>query len=156
MNLHKLMGFWFVIACAIPISVWADEHGQGEALQHEHHLAIFLGNTHEHGRDEFTVGADYERRLTNSWGIGGLVDYAGGEFDTLVIGLPVFFHPQERWRFLIAPGVERHSGESEFLVRVGASFEFEVNRWSVSPTLSIDTIDGEFVQVFGFSIGRGF
>jgi hypothetical protein len=32
-----------------------------ETLEHRHHIAVFLGNTHtEHDEDAFTIGLDYE------------------------------------------------------------------------------------------------
>lgn len=124
--------------------------------EHKHRLSVFLGNTHEEGEDEFTIGIDYERRLNASWGIGGLIDHAGGKFDTTVLAVPVFFHLDRHWRLLVAPGVEIHSGDSEFLVRAGIGYEFEVYEWTVSPEFSVDRVDGEYIQVFGLSVGRGF
>ncbi len=138
------------------VSAQAEEQSHEGTGEHRHHVAVFLGNTHESGEDEFTVGVDYEYRLDALWGIGGLIDYAGGHFDTTVLAVPLFFHPDHQWRFLLAPGVEIHRGGSEFLVRAGVGYEFEVNEWTVSPEFSVDLVNSEYIQVFGISIGRGF
>ena len=143
------------LASTLSTLAHAEEHHASEG-EHKNHLSLFLGNTHEEGEDEFTIGLDYERRLDEFWGIGGLVDHAGGEFDTTVLAVPLFFHPHKRWRLLLAPGVEIHNGDSEFLIRAGVGYEFEVNEWTVSPEFSVDRVDNEYIQVFGLSIGRGF
>ena len=57
---------------------------------------------------------------------------------------------------MLAPGVELHSGDSEFLVRAGVGYEFEVNEWTVSPEFGVDRVNSEYINVFGISIGRGF
>ena len=44
----------------------ASEEGQ----EHRHHVAIFIGATHAEGKDEPTVGLDYECRLTPKIGVG--------------------------------------------------------------------------------------
>ncbi len=145
-----------VVFTALSTFARAEELHHEDESEHKHHLSIFLGNTHEKGEDEFTIGVDYERRLNALWGIGGLIDYAGGRFDTTVIAVPLFFHPDRHWRLLLAPGIELHGGDSEFLVRAGIGYEFEVNEWTLSPEFSVDRVDGEYVKVIGVSIGRGF
>lgn len=46
------------------------------------------------GMTGFTIGVDYERRLSRMWGIGVLADVAVGEIKReAVLGVPVFLHP---------------------------------------------------------------
>ena len=53
-------------------------------------LALFLGATtptESASETSFTIGADYERRLPGIWGVGGLVDFAIGDFKrTAIVG----------------------------------------------------------------------
>ena len=122
--------------------------GQHEAANHEaghqehkHHVAIFLGNTHDyHGEDAFTVGLDYEFRLHDLLGVGALIDHAAGDIESTVAGAGIFLHPWSSSRLLIAAANEHHHGEDEFVVRVGAMYDFHVAGWSISPTLNVDLL----------------
>ncbi len=126
------------------------EHG------HSHHVTLFLGNTRAHGEDGFTVGADYEYRLSRLAGIGAFVDRAEGHHDTTIVGPALFVHPYGHWRLLVAPAVENEGSENQFLLRAGLAYEFEVGEWTIAPTLNVDFVDGEESSVFGLSIGHGF
>ena len=125
MNTTRLTTVSLILFGALSTLANAEEiHG---ASEHQHSLSVFLGNTHENVDDEFTIGVGYERRLNEDWGMGGLIEYAGGKFDSTILGIPVFFYPDRHWRFWLAPGVEIHSGDSEFLVRAGVGYEIELN-----------------------------
>jgi len=102
------------------------------------------------------VGVDYEFRFHRFVGTGVLVDYAGGEAETTVAGVGVFFHPHRRFMFLLAPGLENNHGHDEFLVRVGAAYEFHLRGVSISPTVNVDFVDDDEILVYGFSLGYGF
>ena len=135
-------------------------HSAHRDTVHHHHnmLEIFLGNTNE-DRDEngFTVGLVYERRFSELLGIGGFYEYAAGDFDKWSIGIPLFIHPHEGWRFALAPGLEHRDGDDEFLFRTGVAYEFELSeRWVIIPELNIDFVDGEEALAFGVSFGFGF
>lgn len=126
----------------------AAEHEEHEL--HRHHFSVFLGVTdgevevEEHAEvgveseeetavveDEstFTLGLDYEYRLNRRWGIGALIDYAGGDFRSWVAGVPLFLHPGGGWKLLVAPGFEDKEDEDrEFLVRAGVLYDFEARR----------------------------
>ncbi len=127
-----------------------EEHG------HRHHVGLFLGNTHAGGEDKFTVGVDYEYRLTPIFGVGGLVDHASGDHDATIVGGALFVHPWGNSRVLLAPGIEHAHGHNEFLVRVGVSYDFHIGRLTVSPTLNVDFVDGEENTVYGLTFGYGF
>jgi len=145
--------------------LFAAEQTHATHQDSEHHhlniLEIFLGNTYEdaeHGdEDGFTVGLVYERRLSEFLGIGGFYEYAAGDFDKWSIGVPLFIHPHEGWRFVLAPGLEHRHGDDEFLFRIGAAYEFELSeRWVMIPELNVDFVDGEEAFAFGLSFGFGF
>lgn len=154
----------------------AAEHEEHEF--HRHHVSVSLGVTDgeveveghaEVGvesagetavvEDElaFTMGLDYEYRLSRRWGIGALIDYAGGDLRSWVAGVPLFLHPGGGWKLVVAPGYEDKEGEDrEFLVRVGAGYDFEVGGFSVLPSVQVDFVGDEETPVYGLNIGRGF
>ena len=69
----------------------------GAEHHHKNHIALFIGSTEgeaEEGEKEdrdFTLGVDYERRLTELIGIGGLYDWVAEGRREFLIGMPVFF-----------------------------------------------------------------
>ena len=136
-------------------AVAENEHGHHEAA-HSHRLELFLGNTHEDSEDGFSVGLAYEYRITEILGTGGLVEYAGGDLDKWLAGVPLFIHPHKGWRFVLAPGLEHKHSENEFLFRAGVAYEFEIGRWSITPEFNVDFVEGEEALVYGLSFGYGF
>lgn len=150
-----------VVLCISTISPLASEdaheaHAEQADHPHRHHVALFAGVTDDDGESEFTVGADYEFRFHRIVGAGALIDHAGGSADTTVVGAGIWVHPHGGFKFLLAPGLETHSGHTEFLVRVGAAYDFHVKSFSISPTINVDFVDGEEILVYGLSFGRGF
>ena len=58
------------LAAATAISAMASGDHPEAHHGHKHHVALFLGNTHDHhGDDAFTVGLDYEYRLHDLFGV---------------------------------------------------------------------------------------
>jgi hypothetical protein len=152
------------------------EHEAAEHTEHEfhrHHVSVFVGVTDgevesavvgaesEGGAVEdeqaFTLGLDYEYRLNRRWGVGALIDYAGKDFRSWVAGIPLVLHPRDGWKLLVAPGIEdRETEDSEFLVRAGVLYDFEVGRFTVTPALQVDFVDDDEILVYGVNLGRGF
>ena len=164
---------WLLASCLAllalaPATVDAQEaHGEGEhsaeagdhaSGYHGNHIAIFVGVTDEEAENAFSLGLDYERRLTRRFGIGVLTDYAFGEVRAFVIGVPIFFHATDRLKFLLAPGFEdADAHDRETLIRIGGEYSFEMTaRWSIAPTFNIDIVEDEEIFVFGVNFGRGF
>ena len=153
--MKKIMVVMVAVAACAAVPAFGqhkeDHHG------HKHHVAMFLGNTHNyHGEDAFTVGLDYEFRLHSLLGVGALIDHAAGDIDSTVAGVGIFGHPWRDLRLLVATANEHHHGEDEFVVRVGAMYDFPVMGWSISPTVDVDLLpDGEENWVYGFAVGRG-
>lgn len=148
-----------VFLVTIPLEIIASEKEHGgheESQHHRNRMELFLGNTHEHGEDGFTVGLSYGYLLQEFIGVGGLLEYAGGHFDKWIVALPVFIHPYGGWRFALGPGLEHKEGENEFLIRAGVAYEFEIGRWLISPEFNVDFVDGEKSYVYGLSFGWGF
>jgi len=120
-------------------------------------VALFLGNTHHGNENGFSVGMDYEHRLNTILGVGGLVEYSAGDFDSWVVAASLFIHPYKGFRLIIAPGLENKDSSSNFLFRTGVAYQFELgNNWSISPEYNLDFVHSETVQVYGLSFGFGF
>jgi hypothetical protein len=116
-----------------------------------------LGNTHtESGEDAATIWATYQRRLNSRIGVGVLGEYAFGDLDTWVVGVPLTYHAGEHWKLVLMPGVEIEDGDSETLLRIGAGYEFEMDRYTIKPEANADFVGGDVDYVFGVSIGFGF
>jgi len=148
-----------------PTRLLAAEPDQAAHPQAGHHhknvVEFFGGNTYEdahHGSENgFTVGFTYERRLSALWGVGGSYEYAAGDFDKWSIGVPLLVHPYKGWRFELAPGLEHKKSEDEFLLRIGAGYEFMLSdRWMLIPEIAVDFVDGEEAIVYGLAVGFGF
>ncbi|MCP5002792.1 MAG: hypothetical protein GY941_02405 [Planctomycetes bacterium] len=120
------------------------------------HIAFVFGVAHEERRENGgIVGIEYERRLSQSFGIGALAEHTFGDLDFWVYAIPFGYHI-DRWKVYVAPGIEDGHLGTEFMIRVGGEYAFEVGSWDISPTLDIDFVDGEQVLGVGVSIGLGF
>ena len=121
----------------------------------EQTLSLFAGVTDDRGDNVFSLGLDYEYKFSEVFGIGDLLDYAGGDVRTAVVGVPIFAHPIGGLVVLLAPGVEiQDDGDNEALVRLGAGWEFELGeRFVVAPVFNVDFVDGDKVYVYGVEFG---
>lgn len=151
----------------------AEHHGE-QAHQFKNAFALFLGATNEHGHGtEPTWGIEYARVLSPHWGVGGLIDYAGGQQRNTVIAPMVVWKPFAGVGFVLlaAPGVEYHNGrgagehhllkagatavdedETYFVLRLGTAYYFHVgSRFGIGPTVNLDLVDGHEVWVYGVS-----
>jgi hypothetical protein len=146
----------------LAISGWGGEHevedDAPEHNSHKHHVAVFLGNTHDHhGNNAFTVGVDYEYRLTDLFGTGGVIDHAGGDINATVIAGGLFTHPWKGLRLATLLGNEHQTGHNEFLVRLGMSYDFHIKKWILTPIIDVDLLEsGHQNWVYGIAVGRAF
>lgn len=130
-------------------------------ITHDYHknlVAGFIGYTGETRRENgSTVGIGYMRRVSKTFSVGALVERTAGDLDFWVYALPIAFHTGN-WNLFVAPGIEDsdHHG-SEFLVRVGAEYAFDIGgNWELAPQISVDFVNGEQLGVVGVVFGRGF
>jgi hypothetical protein len=153
------------LLCSVPLWVNASETGEhATAHETEHHagyhknvIGLFTGITHENrGSNEFAVGLEYERRFTEHFGIGAVVEYTGGDADTWVYALPFAWHI-DRWKFYVAPGIEDGHHGKEDLIRLGGEYAFHLSGgWEIAPQVNVDLVDGEDIWVFGAVFALGF
>jgi len=124
-----------------------------EADDFRNRFSLFGGMTQEGSDHGASVGLEYEYRLGSYLGVGGLAEYAGGDFDSWVLGVPFFIHIYAGWVVWLAPGVEIEDSETNFLFRAGMGYEFEIYpRWSLAPEVNFDFTDGDTKLVYGFTL----
>lgn len=130
----------------------------GASSAAEQSLSLFAGITDDRGDNVFSMGLDYEYHFSELIGVGALVDVAGGDVRSSVLGIPVFFHPVGGLFVLVAPGIEfQDDDDNEFLVRLGVGWEFELSeKWTLAPVFNIDFVDSEEVYVYGVELGYRF
>jgi hypothetical protein len=131
---------------------------ESKEANEENEVGLFLGGSHHNHENGFSIGLDYEHRISELFGVGGLVEYTTEDFDSWVVAAPVFIHPYMGLRLLAAPGFENRESENKFLVRTGIAYMIPVAKGvAITPEYNIDFItNGEKVQVYGVSVGIGF
>jgi hypothetical protein len=159
-------------------AVVPQEEAESERLNE---LALVIAGSSDLEEDEtfFTLGVEYERRITARVGIIAEVEYLF-DADRWIAAVPVVFRPARGVKLFAGPGFERaddDEGDEEvgeepidgraegsatsFLFRIGGGYTFELEgRYSISPTLSLDFVreEGTWARalVFGVSVGIGF
>jgi hypothetical protein len=144
----------------------SEGHGEehGEEHLHKHHVALFIGSTEaeehhgEKGDRDFTLGFDYERRLSKLWGFGGMIDWVAEGNREYLVGPIAFLHPYKGSKLYAAPCYQgvRESGDGNFVFRVGAAWDFDVGKnLSIGAHIIYDFAEGQDFFVFGVGIGRG-
>ena len=82
-----------------PVRAAGEETTQGEseewAEEGLNDLGLFLGVTHAYGESGFSVGLDYERRLSRRFGIGGVIEYTDNDFRDGIAAVSVKLAPVE-------------------------------------------------------------
>ena len=152
LRLHLFLLFLACFALASsPAMAQEDEDGEGFE---RNAVEIFLGGTFHDGDSDASYGFSYERRLNESIGIGGLVEYTNGR--EWVFAVPFTIHITEPWKVILAAGIEHEEGENIFLSRIGTAYEFKFDGWSLAPEVNADFVDGEIKTVLGVSIGFEF
>lgn len=147
------------VANALPGSL-AVANDESEPLHHAspHHLSVLTGGTALVDEDHtaFTLGIDYEYRVSDFLGLGVVVEQAFGDIDATTLLAVADLH---LWRGFIAqvgPGVEFVDGNSHAALRLGVLYEVEFeNGFTLSPQLHYD-FSHEDAVVFGFAIGKAF
>jgi hypothetical protein len=97
--------------------------------------------------------------------VGVLAEYASSETQRdYIFALPLFAHLTRGLLVVAAPGVEfasveeagHEEEETEFLMRFGTVYEFEINKWAIGPQINADLVDGHWTLVYGVAFGIGF
>lgn len=163
---------WIVFACTLLFSAaHAEEHAQDEhheAAEHEaaaghegghahkNIVTAFAGITHAGRRKNgLALGLGYDRMITENFSIGVIAEHTFGDADFTVYAIPLAYRV-DRWKFLVAPGVEDGHHGTESLLRLAAEYAYKMDSIEISPQVAVDFVDGEDVWVFGVVFGKGF
>ena len=142
---------------------------------------MFFGGTSNLKKEEtdFTLGFEYEYRFSRKmsrWSIGLIGEAIFAHKTEYLLVVPVILRITDAFFLRAGPGVEwaQHSEknghgdihaaeaangngrETEFFVRVGIGYGFEVGKFSITPTLDLDIFEGYSSLVWGIAIGKGF
>ncbi len=136
-------------------------HAQEEAGEEEgpHHVSLVIAATDIRGEDEsaFTLGLDYEYRLSQRLGVGFVAEHAFGEINSTTLIAAADVHLWQGFAVQLGPGVEFADGESFLMGRIGTVYEFELGSgFTFAPQVHYDFSDGEDAFVFGAAVGRAF
>jgi hypothetical protein len=140
----------------------AEEAGQPNApheveAYHRNKIEFGIANTHtKHGDNAITLAVSYGYRFSELASIGILGEYAFGDLDFGIVGIPLKLYPGDGWVLVAMPGVEIHDGHQEVLFRLGVGYEFEMEGFSITPEVAVDYVDDEVDLVVGLTFGFGF
>lgn len=146
----------------------AEGHESETHKQHHNHVAVFLGNTtqYENGNHYTSIGLDYVRLFgeKQKWGGFGFIEGVNTRYFQWVLGVGLVYKPFKKILVKFSPGIElvKKKPEEEIeiiakmLIRLGVSYEFHVNRFTIAPTVSIDYIRNHPSLVYGVNFGFGF
>ena len=137
----------------LPLLALSQEKENGNEEEKKSSLSVFIGGTTNKDATAFTIGLDYQYRINKLIGVGLVLDYATPEIKSLLLAPAAFFH---LWHFeiVVAPGAEFSGDEVSFVFRTGVSYEFELNRFTISPSLLFDTERSDEVSlVYGVAFG---
>ncbi|MBJ7881998.1 hypothetical protein [Gelidibacter salicanalis] len=164
----------FLLFCLTLVSPFSyaqqiDEQKRTKSQTHtgKHHLAIFNGATTNftHQSTSYTLGLDYEYRVSKLIGLGVLGELILAESEEILAGVAAFVHPYKGLKFITAPLVafaEEHTAtgheakkEASFLFRIGVGYDFHIWKLSYGPAVNFDFGKTEAVN-YGLAIGYGF
>lgn len=137
----------------LPLLVLCQEKNNDNEEEKKSSLSVFIGGTTNTDATAFTIGLDYQYRINKLIGVGLVLDYATQEIKSLLLAPAAFLH---LWHFeiVVAPGAEFSGDEVSFVFRTGIGYEFELNRFTISPSLLFDTERNEKESlVYGVAFG---
>ena len=169
-NPSSKFGPLFLLLCLFAAPLVAQE-ADAEKVEYKNSVELFVGGVTE--TDESAtgpgVGLEYNRRLSSRWSIGvEAIELSTNDVSrSWLVVVPAYFHLTDGLSLKAGPGLEgskdkpEDGGESEstteFVVRLGAGYEFELGRrFTVSPEVNADLIGGNVTWVYGLSFGLGF
>ena len=150
-----------VTAMAFAPLVTAKGAAKGNAHHWEtspHHLSALVGTTYtKECGNAFTLGIDYEYRLSDFLGVGFVAEYAFEDLDAYTYLLVADLHITNNFIAQIGPGVEFHGSHKMEVARLGFLYEFEMSGFTISPQLHYDYHrNHKSAVVAGLAIGMSF
>ena len=124
------------------------------------HLAFVFAATDNTDDTAGTFGLEYEYRLSTRYGIGGVLEYAGGNVDATTLLAVVDVHLWRGLALQTGPGIEfldeEEGSEEEFVYRFGMMYEFHRGRATFAPQLHYDATPDKDSVVVGVAFGFSF
>lgn len=157
-------------------NLFAQHHEDEESHHSNHHVAIFNGavTNFDHETTGYAVGFDYEYYFSDLLAAGLIGEYVFSGEGELLLGIPLFIHPNNNIKFGIAPiwiNAEVHHSdhhdsshgdtygdvdkEWNMGVRFNLAYNFHIGHVSTGPSVSLDVTNTTAV-VYGFAFGIGF
>ena len=117
-------------------------------------LGIGLVQTTNPNQTSFEVGAEYEYRLSEFWGLGGSGNLIFSDPTLTVLALPeIFLHPFTTDLYVSAsPLLEMSSAKTSAGFGLGTRIPIELGVVGVVPQLSVDFINGRQRYIFGLGV----
>jgi hypothetical protein len=151
-----------------------DNHYRKDSKGHssKHHIAIFEGATTslDHTSTGYTVGIDYEYKLSKLIGAGLMGEYVAVEENEVEFGIPIFIHPLKGTRIIASPllviadeHIEEAHGHthevshepnrhSSFAYMLGIGYDFHLGNFSIDPSLNYH---GGITHAISYGISLG-
>lgn len=128
----------FILFVFIPAYCFSQEEKVFEDPEWKNEISLFLGGTSHSEENAFTIGLDYQYRISRIVGVGILIDYATGNLQSLLVG-PILYLHASNFEFIVAPAIEFEGDETVYVTRLGVEYGFEFSRYSISPGVFFDT-----------------
>jgi hypothetical protein len=125
---------------------------------HPNLLALYLGGTAPTDEStHFTIGLDYVRRelAWKGFGFGAFGEFVFAENTEFLTGVTLNYYPGKHIELEIGGGLKLVESRTYPLLRLGAGYEFEVNKLALTPKIYVDFRDHTAFG-FGIAIGKGF
>lgn len=143
----------WVIAVALTLGVSAAEAQaptrSDDETETTNEIGVFVGGLSNLDADETGpgVGFDYTKEMSETFGIGGLVEWANAGEREAMFAATFEWKPGADLKLIFAPGVvvEKDGGSKKpvFAFRTGLGRMFEVNHVPLTPTLYLDLVDAD-------------
>lgn len=157
----------FMLSVAVAASAQEPHPEERHEMEVPYNVAaLFLGNTNEQGANGFSLGLEYERRVSDLFGVGAVVEHAGGDINGTITIAVLYVHPYAGLLVVLGLGAEFKSaseedGEEEaatsgLLGRIGLGYEFEFDHLVLVPQINLDVFEREEAVVVGAVIAYRF
>jgi hypothetical protein len=158
MNRANILQALCTVLVLLAASVALADSGEAENAYAANTAGGFIGGTGSGRRDNgLTLALTYERRFSESFGLGAEVERVFGDLDFWLATIPFSYHFGE-WKVFAGPGVEKlDGGDTEILLRIGGEYSIEISdSWEMSPTVALDFVDDDQEIIVGVLFGYGF
>lgn len=119
----------------------------------------FIGATTTEDTTAATYGIEAAYRATQRLSVGGAVELipslVGDEDATVIVGL-AHLHADNGARVFGGAGREYVKGKEKPIWRAGAAYDFHLGSVHISPTASVDFLEGTENFVYGVAVARAF